>query len=199
MNLEDIKKYFDENKDNEEVKAYLGELSAVSPDKVKGFLNTDEGKRLIQPDLDRYHNKSLESWKSNNLESIIEEEVKKRNPEKTPEQLKIEELEKKIEKAEKDRIRGELVNKAFKVADEKSLPKDVIDFFIGENEDATLENLEKFEQSYTTALQKAVDERFKAGGREVPGGDKTDNSVGANFAKSANQPAAQTEEKTIWD
>jgi polyhydroxyalkanoate synthesis regulator phasin len=198
MNLEEIKQYLNENKDNEDVKAYLGELSAVSADKVKGFLNTDEGKRLIQPDLDRYHNKSLESWKTNNLESIIEEEVRKRNPEKTPEQLKIEELEKKIQDAENARIRGELVNKAFKVADEKALPKDVIDFFIGENEEKTLENLSKFEETYTAALQKAVDERFKTGGREVPGGDKGDNSVGANFAKSANQPAQQPE-KTIWD
>lgn len=198
MNLEEIKKFLSDNKDQDDVKAYLGELSAVSTDKVKGFLDTDEGKRLIQPRLDTYFNQGLNTWKSNNLDALIEEEVKKRNPDKTPEQLRIEELEKKIEKAENDRIRGELVNKAFKVADEKSLPKDVIDFFIGENEEKTLENLSKFEESYTQALQKAVDERFKSGGRDVNNGDKVDNSVGANFAKSANQPAKQ-EENTIWD
>jgi DNA repair exonuclease SbcCD ATPase subunit len=198
MKLEDIKKFLSENKDQDDVKAYLGELSAVSTDKVKGFLDTEEGKKLLQPRLDQNFHRGLETWKTNNLESIIEEEVKKRNPDKTPEQKKIEELEKKIQDAENARVRGELVNKAFKVADEKSLPKDVIDFFIGEDEDKTLENLSKFEQSYTAALQKAVDEKFKAGGREVPGGDKVDNSVGANFAKSANEPAEQPK-NTIWD
>jgi hypothetical protein len=198
MKLEDIKQFLSDNKDQDDVKAYLGELSAVSTDKVKGFLDTEEGKKLLQPRLDQNFYKGLETWKANNLDSIIEEEVKKRNPDKTPEQLKIEELEKKIEKAENDRIRGELVNKAFKVADEKSLPKDVIDYFIGEDEEKTLENLSKFEQSYTAALQKAVDEKFKAGGREVPGGEKVDNSVGANFAKTANQPAEQPK-NTIWD
>jgi hypothetical protein len=198
MKLEDIKKFLSDNKDQDDVKAYLGELSAVSTDKVKGFLDTEEGKKLLQPRLDQNFHRGLETWKTNNLESIIEEEVKKRNPDKTPEQKKIEELEKKIQDAENARIRGELVNKAFKVADEKSLPKDVIDFLIGEDEDKTLENLSKFEQSYTAALQKAVDEKFKAGGREVPGGDKVDNSVGANFAKSANEPAEQPK-NTIWD
>lgn len=198
MNLEEVKKFLSDNKDQDDVKAYLGELSAVSSDKVKGFLDTKEGKQLLQPRLDTYFNQGLNTWKSNNLDALIDEEVKKRNPDKTPEQLRIEELEKKIEKAENDRIRGELVNKAFKVADEKSLPKDVIDFFIGENEESTLKNLSKFEESYTQALQKAVDERFKSGGREVPGGDKVDNSVGANFAKSANQPV-EKQENTIWD
>jgi DNA repair exonuclease SbcCD ATPase subunit len=198
MKLEDIKKFLSDNKDQDDVKAYLGELSAVSTDKVKGFLDTEEGKKLLQPRLDQNFHRGLETWKTNNLESIIEEEVKKRNPDKTPEQKKIEELEKKIQDAENARVRGELVNKAFKVADEKSLPKDVIDFFIGEDEDKTLENLSKFEQSYTVALQKAVDEKFKAGGREVPGGDKVDDSVGANFAKSANEPAEQPK-NTIWD
>lgn len=198
MNLEEIKKFLSDNKDQDDVKTYLGELSAVSADKVKGFLDTDEGKKLLQPRLDQNFYKGLETWKANNLDSIIDEEVKKRNPDKTPEQLKIEELEKKIQDAENARIRGELVNKAFKVADEKSLPKDVIDFFIGEDEEKTLENLSKFEESYTAALQKAVDEKFKAGGRQVLGGDKADNSVGANFAKSANQPT-EKQENTIWD
>jgi Domain of unknown function (DUF4355) len=198
MNLEDIKKYFNDNKDDKEVQGYLGELSAVSADKVKGFLQTDEGKQLIQPDLDRYHNKSLNTWKENNLDALVEAEVQKRNPDKTPEQLKIEELEKKIADAEKASTREKLVNKALKVAKEKNLPDSVIDYFIGENEESTLKNLSVLEESFTGALKTAVDERFKAGGRDVPGGNPVDNSVGAQFAQSANQPTPAPT-KTIWD
>lgn len=167
MNLEEIKQYFNDNKDNDEVKAYLGELSAVSADKVKGFLNTDEGKRLIQPDLDRYHNKSLESWKQNNLDSLVEAELQKRNPSKTPEQIELEKLRKEIEDERKARNRETLVNKALKVADEKQLPKGVIDYFIGENEEATLENLSKLEEVFSQSVQSAVDSKFKENGRDI--------------------------------
>ncbi|MFB8733886.1 hypothetical protein ACEQPO_08005 [Bacillus sp. SL00103] len=53
---------------------------------------------------------------------IVEDEVSKRNPSKTPEQLEVEKLRKEIE-AEKARNRETLVNKALKAADEKKVAK----------------------------------------------------------------------------
>jgi len=170
ITLDAVKKFLAENKEQEAVKTYLGELSAVSADKVKGFLDTEEGKKLLQPRLDSHFTKSLETWKTNNLENLITEEVNKRNPTKSPEQIKIEELTNKIEIAEKARIREGLVNKALKVAKEKSLPDGVIDFFIGEDEAGTLDNLKKFEEEYTKAVQAAVDVKFKENGRIVSTG-----------------------------
>ena len=196
MNLEDVKKFLSENKDQEDVKSYLGELSAVSADKVKGFLDTKEGKQLLQPRLDSNFTKGLETWKANNLEKIIEDEVNKRNPSKTPEQLEIEKLKKQIEDAEKARNREALVNKALKVADEKSLPKGVIDFFVAEDEENTLTNLTKFEQVYSEAVKKAVESKFKEHGRDISGGG-ADNSVGSGFAQTANQQEKSVEHD-IW-
>lgn len=170
ITLDAVKKFLS-NTDNEEVKAYLGELSAVSADKVKGFLETEEGKKLIQPKLDSHFTKGLETWKTNNLQKLIDDEVAKRNPAKTPEQLELEKLRKEIEDERKSRTRQELVNKALKVADEKQLPKGVIDFFIAEDEENTLSNLSKFEEEYSKAVQAAVDAKFKEGGRIIePGG-----------------------------
>lgn len=198
MTLEEVKAWLEANKTNSDVAAYLKELSAVSPDKVKAFLDTDEGKRLIQPRLDSHFTKGLETWKQNNLETLIDEEVKKRNPEKSPEQLEIEKLKKQIEEAEAARKREALMNKALKLADEKQLPKDVIDFFIGEDEEKTSANLTKLEEAYKKAVQAAVDEKFKAAGRQLPGSGDGDDSAGAQFAKAANQ---QTEapKNSIWD
>jgi hypothetical protein len=176
MKLEDIKQFFNDNQDNDEVKAYLGELSAVSADKVKGFLNTDEGKRLIQPDLDRYHNKSLDSWKANNLDNIVEAELQKRNPSKTPEQIELEKLRKEIEDERKARNRETLVNKALKVADEKQLPKGIIDYFIAENEEGTIENLSKLEEVFSHSVQSAVDSKFKENGRDIDFSNPTKNT-----------------------
>ncbi|MFP7454313.1 DUF4355 domain-containing protein [Bacillus safensis] len=187
MNIEEIKQFLEQNKENEEVKAFVGELSAVSADKVKGFLETEEGKKLLQPRLDQHFTKSLDTWKENNLEKIVEEEVSKRNPSKTPEQLEVEKLRKEIEAEKAARNRETLVNKALKAADEKKLPKDVIDFFIGENEDSTLENLSKLEESFNAAVQAAVDVKFKESGREIERGNGAGHSSGVDIAKLASQ------------
>jgi len=187
MNIEEIKQFLEQNKENEEVKAFVGELSAVSADKVKGFLETEEGKKLLQPRLDQHFTKGLETWKDNNLEKIVEEEVSKRNPSKTPEQIEVEKLRKEIEAERAARNRETLVNKALKAADEKKLPKDIIDFFIGENEDSTLENLSKLEDSFNAAVQTAVDGKFKESGREIERGNGASHSSGVDIAKLASQ------------
>ena len=57
-------------------------------------MDTKEGQRFIQPDLDRYFTKGLESWKEKNLEKIVDEEISKRNPEQSDEQKRISALEK---------------------------------------------------------------------------------------------------------
>ncbi|EIL83114.1 DUF4355 domain-containing protein [Bacillus altitudinis] len=178
MNIEEIKQFLEQNKENEEVKAFVGELSAVSADKVKGFLETEEGKKLLQPRLDQHFTKGLATWKDNNLEKIVEEEVSKRNPSKTPEQLEIEKLRKDMESERNARNREKLVNTALKVADKKTLPKDVIDFFIGENEESTIENLGKLEESFNAAVQAAVDAKFKESGREIERSNGVGNSTG---------------------
>lgn len=187
MNIEEIKQFLAENKDNEEVKMFVGELSAVSADKVKGFLETEEGKKVLQPRLDSYFTKGLATWKENNLEKIVEEEVSKRNPSKTPEQLEIEKLRKDMESERNARNREKLVNTALKVADKKMLPKDVIDFFIGENEESTIENLGKLEESFNAAVQAAVDAKFKESGREIERGNGAVHSSGVDIAKLASQ------------
>ncbi|WP_306373081.1 DUF4355 domain-containing protein [Bacillus subtilis] len=185
--LEEVKKFLEENKDNEQVKAFVGELSAVSADKVEGFLETEEGKRFIQPRLDSYFTKGLATWKANNLDSIVEEKIRERNPDKSPAELEIEKLKKQIEDAEKARNREALVNKALNVADEKKLPKGVIDYFIGEDEETTLANLSKFEETFNAAVQNAVDIKFKESGTNFEKGDPTPAGGVVDIGALANQ------------
>ncbi|PAD17402.1 DUF4355 domain-containing protein [Shouchella clausii] len=185
MTLEEVKQFLAENKEKEDVKAYLEELSAVSADKVKGFLDTDEGKRLLQPRLDQHFTKGLESWKKNNLQSLIDEAVKAANPEETPEQKRIRELEEKLQASEKAAARKELVNKALGIADEKKLPKGIVDFFVADDEETTLSNLSKFEEVYNAAIQEKVEAEFKKAGREVDSGSAAagDSSYGKLLAE----------------
>ncbi|WP_438421638.1 DUF4355 domain-containing protein [Bacillus siamensis] len=168
--LEDVKKFLEENKENEEVQSYLNELSAVSADKVNGFLDTEEGKRLIQPRLDSHFTKSLDTWKANNLDALVDAKVKELYPEETEEQKRIRKLEKELEDQKTAAQREKLLNKAVSYASEKQLPADVVEFFIGEDEESTMKNLGAFEEKYNAALQKAIESKFQENGRDVQSG-----------------------------
>ncbi|KKB34637.1 DUF4355 domain-containing protein [Bacillus thermotolerans] len=189
MNIEEIKAFLESNKDQPEVAAYLEELSAVSADKVKGFLDTDEGKRLIQPILDKYHSKSLESWKANNLEKLVEAEIAKRNPQKSPAEIEVEKLRKEIEDERKARARQEIYNKAMKQATEKNLPVDLLDYFVSDDEEKTSENLSKLEEVFTKAVQTGVESKFKENGRDVHKG--TSNGANEDYGKKIAQEYIQ--------
>ncbi|MEH7662747.1 DUF4355 domain-containing protein, partial [Bacillus velezensis] len=152
--LEDVKKFLEETKDTEDGKSYLNELSAVSADKVNGFLDTEEGKRLIQPRLDSHFTKGLDTWKANNLDALVDAKVKELYPEETEEQKRIRKLEKELEDQKTAAQREKLLNKAVSYASEKQLPADVVEFFIGEDEESTMKNLGAFEEKYNAALQK---------------------------------------------
>lgn len=68
--------------------------------------NDKSFKSFMDSENDKYHSKALETWKSNNLQTIINDEVlKATGKKKTPEQIQIEELQKKFEAQEKENIR----------------------------------------------------------------------------------------------
>ena len=165
MNLEDVKKFFEENKDNEEVKAYLQGLRSVSVEEVQKMLvENEELKRWLDSEKDRHFSKGLETWKRNNLQKLIDEEIKKRFPEADPKDVKLKELEAKIAQMEQEKLREALKNKALTLATEKKLPIQLIDYFIGQDEESTLQNLAKFEEVWTSNLQSLVEEKLKTSG-----------------------------------
>ncbi|KRT94015.1 DUF4355 domain-containing protein [Bacillus glycinifermentans] len=171
MNLEEVKHFLNDNKENADVKAYLEELSAVSADKVKGFLETDEGQKLIRPKLDQHFTKSLETWKANNLDELVNAKVKELYPEETEEQKRIRKLEQELEKQQKEAKREKLMNTAISYASEKGLPTDIVAYFLGDDEETTKSNLSTLEEKYHAAVQQAVENKFKENGRTVePGG-----------------------------
>lgn len=171
MNLQEIQQYLADNKDSQEVQDYLNGLKTVSVDDVKGFLDTEEGRRFIQPELDRYHNKSLNTWKENNLEKLINDEVSKRNPELTEEQKRITALEQELEKRDAEAKRERLRNHAFNKAQELNLPTNLIDRFLGDDETQTDELLTGLKETFDTQIQKSVEAKFKDSGREIGDGD----------------------------
>ncbi|TXO00005.1 DUF4355 domain-containing protein, partial [Staphylococcus aureus] len=166
-NIEEVKSFFEEHKDDKEVKDYLNGLKTVSVDDVKGFLDTEEGKRFIQPELDRYHSKGLESWKEKNLEDLIEQEVRKRNPEQSEEQKRISALEQELEKRDAEAKREKLRSNALGKAQELNLPTSLVDRFLGDSDEDTEQNLKALKETFDKYVQKGVESKFKSSGRDV--------------------------------
>jgi hypothetical protein len=135
--LEELKKFLADNKDDKDVSGYVAGLSAASGDKVKLFLETEEGKKFHQPMLDAYYAKSHKSWEEKNLEKIKAEAVALAKSE-TPEQKKIRELEESVNAERQARVRESLRNQSILKFKEKGVPESFADV-ISASDEAELE------------------------------------------------------------
>jgi len=167
MTIPEIETFLTENKDNDDVKKFVGGF--YSSDRLNPFLDSDAGLKIIQARLDKNFNKGLETWKKNNLPGLIESEVTKRNPELSPEQKRLKELELKIKETEAANLRERLTNFASNKLSELKIPVTLASFIVGEDEKKTSENLELLKSQWDGELEKRVNEVFKLNGRKKPG------------------------------
>lgn len=186
MDINEIKTYFETNKENNDVKAFVTGLNPINLDRVKDFVGKDkDAMSWFDSEKDKHSSKSLETWRTNNLSKLLDDEIKKRFPEADPKDTELSKLKAEIEKMQKDATRKDLTNKALKIASEKKLPSDIIDFFIADDEKNTNDNITKLETSFNNALKAAVEEKLK-GGTPRAGGGTDNNSVQEIFKNSLN-------------
>lgn len=184
--FDEVKEYFEKNKDDETVKGYV--KGFVSLDGVKSFLETDEnGKKYLGSYADSRVTQGIETFKQNNLQKLVEDELLKRSPSTDPKDLKLQELQNKFEALEKEKARESLMNKGLKLATEKKLPVDLVSFFLGQDEEGTVNNLSSLEkslQAYTQGLRESI----LAGGSHTPpaGGSPTGAITQADWDKNKN-------------
>lgn len=188
MDLQEVKTYLETNSQDAVVVEYLSELKKPTAEVVNSYLDSQEGVKLLQPRLDSHFSKGLQTWKDNNLTKLIDEEVAKRNPGETPEQKEIRELKAQLEQDKAERLKEKLTNVAMKKANELGLPLDLVQHFIGADEDSTNSNLENFNSAFQTALQTQVNSKFKQNGRDVKnyGDNKQEISSIADLANEFN-------------
>lgn len=173
--FEEIPAYLEANKDNEEVKKYIGGF--ITPDRVNSFLESDDGKKLLQPKLDGYATKAVQShdkkFKETELQKLIDAEVKKRYPDKDPKDTEIANLKAEFEKMQKDAARKDITNKALKVAQEKKLPTDLIDYIVSDDEETTMKNMDKLTDIFAKHDEAIKTELLKGNSYTPPkgGGD----------------------------
>ena len=169
MELNEVKQFINDNKEQAEVKGYLQDLNKISVEGIEKYVNEDDSaKKWFDSVKDKHFNKALETWKSNNIEGLISDEIKKRFPTKDEKEIEVEKLKSEIEKMKQEKTHEVLTSKAVKLVSEKNLPVDLVDFFIGENEENTINNLNTLEQSFNSSVQKAVEIRLKGEGYTPP-------------------------------
>lgn len=170
MTFEEIKEFLEsEAGKTSEVTAYLQGLNPLTVARMQEYIDkTPEGKSWADSVKDKHLQKGLETWKVNNLESLLNEEIKKRFPEKDEKELEVEKLRAEIEKMKHEKQREVLTNKAIKIATEKSLPIELVDFFIGVDEQTTVSNVKVFEDTFSQYVQKTVEQRLKGDGYVPP-------------------------------
>lgn len=153
-----------------------------------------EANPLVNSELDSlkdtHHSVALETWKKNHLQTLIEEEVTKRNPQETPEQKEIRELKERLDAKEKAEQRSKLREKAIEFATNKGydikFATKYVDRFLGDDESTTQATLDEFKTDFDAIVQVQVEEKLK-GSQRNPGGGQgnggTDLSVGAKIAQ----------------
>lgn len=138
-------------------KALIKGASKPTAEGVKEFLETDEGKKFLQPILDGNFTKGLDTWKKNNLEKEVQKLYDEKHPPETEADKRLRELEKKLqERDENDRRRdAELAREKRKTniislatkdkvglsfTDDEGKTYDITELLIGGDDDTTLAN-----------------------------------------------------------
>lgn len=195
MNIEEIKSFINDNKESEEVKTYLQDFNKLSVEGIENYVTEDEeGKKWFDSVKDKHFNKALDTWKTNNLTKLIDDEVKKKFPSKDEKDIEVENLKVEIEKMKQEKLHEALTSKAIKIASDKNLPLNLVDFFIAQDEEATVNNLKILEESFNKEVQKAVEKRLKNEGYNPPK-DTSGNTLTLENIKNM----SQAEINKNWD
>jgi hypothetical protein len=170
MDLEKLIAFLKEKEASEDVVKFVEGLKPVTSETVKDYVeNTDEGKKLLQSLTDAKVTKGIETFKTNNLPKILDDEIAKRYPPESEEGKKVRELEKRHNDLLSELKRKDLLTLALKKATEKRLPLTIVEKLLAEDEEGTEKNLNLFEEEFKKAIETQVNEKFKQGGRDIPG------------------------------
>lgn len=172
--MELIKSIADDADIDETIKgSNLAELfkKDLTLDEVKNFIESNqEGKQYLQSYGDKRVTDGIKSWKDKNLQTLINDEVlKATGKKKSPEQLKIEELEKKMLENEARAQKAEKVAKYKDVLAEKKIPMEMIDYFLTDDEETTNTRIDNFSTYVNDMVNSNVKEKIASGSYTPPG------------------------------
>lgn len=182
--LKYIKPLLKEDSNLTEVEEKLKEATELTGDKVKTFISLDENKpvfdsivsKAVQTHIDK-EKKERTTWEEGKKKELLEEAKKaiQKEGQKTPDQLRIEELEKKGEQSEKKEARATLKANLLSIVEKEKLSVNNVDLFLqyGENAETKLrEEADLNKGLIEESVKKISIEKY--GNKEMPGGGNED-------------------------
>ncbi|WP_252237881.1 DUF4355 domain-containing protein [Clostridium sp. VAP51] len=135
---------------------------------VKGYYDS-----IVDKSVSKRLDKGIESWKTNNLENIVNEEVNKRYPQKTEAEIKFEKQQEQLKQAMEEKKQLELQIKYQNIMVENNLPMEILDFVAGKDVETTISNIKRFkkltEDHAMELAQKEIVRRMGEGCYTPPG------------------------------
>ena len=195
MNIEEIKSFLEENKEEKNV---LDFMSSITP-------GIDEAK--LKSYADKEARRQVEAYKANTFQDSVKNEVDKRmeaKNHKEPWEIKMQEMEAKMATMETEKVtetRAKMVainkTKALELLSTKNLtmPDDVLDMFVSDEEDKTIGLVNSFsdmmdgfsqsiKQDYLKSNNTPIPESNAQGGKNTPGDNATQGEWETYFSKN---------------
>jgi hypothetical protein len=169
IDINEIKKFIEANKENADVIEFTKNF--VNEDNVKSYLSENEnGKKLSQSLFDSKVTQGIKTWRENNEKKLIDAEVSKKVQELYPAETEEQKRLRDIEKANKELMakftKSEVKNTALKFATSEKIPIDIVDFFLGDDEHSTINNLMLFKEKWEKNLSESIKQELDSKGRE---------------------------------
>lgn len=171
--LEMVKKFFTDHKEDADVVAYLKEIAPkpdITPELLSGYLQTQEGKNLVQPMIDQKVTEAIKTHDEKNkakieaaIRSGIAAEMLKLNPEESPEMKRIRELEERDARREAEMQQAKVDSEILQVANQLKVDTR----FLGPWKFPTVEDgklyLQNLKKEIDTARQAAQEDLISKG------------------------------------
>lgn len=162
------------------------DLSKLSTDEFKNLLTTNEAiKGYMSSHDDSIRSSAVETFKSGKMKELINKAVEEaKNGKKTPEQERIEELEKQFAESQAQIQRQNTINKYTGILKEKGLPTELVDFVYGDGKEETIDkNIETLGTVFTSAIDSGVKSKLGTSSYVPPNDDAT-NALDAQIASA---------------
>jgi len=172
ITLQDVQSFFEANAETPEVKDFAN--SFINYDAVDAYLNTDEGKKVLQPRLDKNFTKGLETWRQNNLDKIVNERINEIHPAESPAEKQVRELTERLSRVESEKVREGIRATASQELAERGLPATFADMMVTDSMEATRHKINEFSAEFERILNGQVKERLKTTGTDPQNGSKVE-------------------------
>ncbi|KEZ85391.1 hypothetical protein IO99_15060 [Clostridium sulfidigenes] len=132
---------------------------------IKGYYDS-----VVDKTVNKRLDKGIESWKEKNLNNLVEEEINKRYPQKTDTEIKIEEINAALEKANEEKQQLELKMQYQELLIKSNIPVEMVNFLAGDDTGETIKNIEMFKELMVKYVNGEVENRLKLSSY-IPGGN----------------------------